>query len=244
METTGMSSKSHEGNGWDANTHYRDTRIARNYDGERFSSLAGRVFNDRERRLVRSIFARLLPAGARVADIPCGTGRLAEPLLEAGFRVHGMDISEQMLQVAHERLGRFGDLFSTEVADARSLAESDPRFDGVLCARVLMHFPLDEQIAFLRGVAALSRGPIVINHSFSSPYQRLRRRVKSLLGHQPSARFPITEEQVHRLLDACGLRETQRHRLAAPISEAVYIVVLPRTRQTPANAGAVEQVPA
>lgn len=222
-----MSTQNRNATGWDANTHYRDQRVARDYDAQRFSSLAGRVFNERERNLIRGIFVASLAPGARIADIPCGTGRLAEPLLDAGFRVHGMDISAQMLEVAGDRLRCFDDRFSTEVADARALAPDHPRYDGVLCARVLMHFPFDEQVEFLRGVATLTHGPIVINHSFSSPYQRLRRRVKSMLGHQPPARFPITQEQIVRLLDACGLRERKRHRLAAPISEAIYLVVAP-----------------
>lgn len=239
-----MSLENRNGIGWDANTHYRDSRVARDYDARRFSSLAGRVFNERERKLIRSIFSHALPSGAHIADIPCGTGRLAEPLLEAGFRVHGMDISAQMLEVAGERLRRFGERFSTQVADARSLTEDAARFDGVLCARVLMHFPFDEQVAFLRGVAAITRGPIVINHSFSSPYQRMRRRVKALLGHQPPARFPITDGQIRRLLDACGLREVQRRRLAAPISEAVYLVVKPMDERSSASVRNTERVAA
>lgn len=210
---------------WDANTHYRSTKIARSYDAERFTSLSGRVFNGGERRLIPRIFLREFPRGARIADLPCGTGRLAEPLLESGFQVHGLDISEQMLEVASERLRTFGDGFTFEVRDARDVREGNDRFDGVLCARVLMHFRLDEQIDFLRGVARLTDGPIVINHSFSSPYQRLRRKVKKLLGHRPSARYPVTEKDIRTLLEACGLHEWRRYRLAAPISEAIYLVV-------------------
>src|SRR5689334_7578524 len=86
---------------WNANAHYQDEKVASEYDAVRFSSVAGRVFNTLERNAVVSAFASL-PRGARIADIPCGTGRLAEPLLEAGFRVHGMDISAQMLGVATE----------------------------------------------------------------------------------------------------------------------------------------------
>src|SRR5690606_8056132 len=113
-------------------------------------------------------FSSLAP-GARIADIPCGTGRLAEPLLAAGYRVHGMDISQQMLDVARRRLERFGEQFSVEVANAKTLDEPAEPFDGVLAARVLMHFDLEEQIEFLRGAAKLTNGIVVINHSYSSP---------------------------------------------------------------------------
>ena len=54
--------------------------MATDYDASRFSSLPGRVFNARERRLIVRAFGDTL-AGGTIADIPCGTGRLAEPLL-------------------------------------------------------------------------------------------------------------------------------------------------------------------
>ena len=38
-----------------------------------------------------------LPPGARVLDVPCGTGRIAVPLAERGFTVAGLDISEAVL---------------------------------------------------------------------------------------------------------------------------------------------------
>ena len=41
--------------------------------------------------------ASQIPAGARVLDVPCGTGRIAVPLAERGFLVSGLDISETVL---------------------------------------------------------------------------------------------------------------------------------------------------
>ena len=214
---------------WDANAHYQDLRVATDYDAQRFTSLAGRVFNDLERRLIVRAFAAIR-AGGRIADVPCGTGRLAEPLLAAGYRVHGMDISQQMLDVAARRLSRFGDAFTTEVANAKELLPSSTPFDGALCARVLMHFALDEQIEFLRGVAQLTHGIVVINHSFSSPYQRFRRGAKRALRHQAPARHPVSNGEISRLLSGAGLRELKRYRLNPMVSEAVYIVAAPDGR--------------
>lgn len=87
-----------------------------------------------------------------------------------------------------------------------------------------MHFPLLGQIEFLSDVAKLSQSVVVIKHSFDSSYQRRRRRVKGLLGHQPSANFPITNHEIKTLLQASWLRETECCRRLFPISEAVYIV--------------------
>ncbi len=213
-------------NDWDANEHYKDDNVAKNYDDVRFSSAAGRVFNNLEQATVVKAFSSLQP-GTTIADIPCGTGRLAEPLLEHGFKVHGMDISEEMLSVARERVARFGDRFTTEVCDAKTLDRSHPQYDGVLCARVLMHFPLEEQIKFLRGVAQITTGPILINQSYSTPYLRFRRKVKRWLRHQPPARYPITNAEISRLLKESGLKEVRRYRLNALISEAIYILAEP-----------------
>lgn len=44
-----------------------------------------------------------LPVGARVLDVPCGQGRHAHLLAEAGYRVEGLDYSEHLLRVARAR---------------------------------------------------------------------------------------------------------------------------------------------
>ena len=44
-----------------------------------------------------------LPAGSRVLDVPCGQGRHAHLLAEAGFDVTGLDYSAYLLDVARRR---------------------------------------------------------------------------------------------------------------------------------------------
>ena len=208
---------------WVPEQNYQSRASALEYDKVRFTSVPGRVFNFLEKRTIAKCFSSL-PKGLTVVDIPCGTGRLAETLLHSGYKVHGMDISGEMLEVAKKRLQFAQSRFTCEVADARKATGEHAIYDGALCARVLMHFPLSEQIEFLSGVAALSQSVVVINHSLDSSYQRLRRWFKRLLGHQASANFPITNRDIKTLLQASGLRETKRYRLLSPISEAVYIV--------------------
>jgi len=208
---------------WNPDEHYKSTAVAADYDKNRFSSIPGQVFNFLEKRLVAKCFS-LLPEGATIADAPCGTGRLAEALLDAGYRVHGFDISQAMLGVAQQRLAPHGKNFTCEVANLKECPPSGPICDGALCARVLMHFPLEQQVQFLAGVAGLSRSVVVINQSLDSGYQRFRRRLKRWMGNQASARFPITDENIRLLLERAGLREVRRYRLLPLISEAVYIV--------------------
>lgn len=72
-----------------------------------------------------------LPAGARVADIPCGQGRHAHLLAEAGFAVSGLDYSDDLLEVARRR-GTGPNLRYTR-GDMRKLpAKWRGRFDAVV----------------------------------------------------------------------------------------------------------------
>ena len=221
--------KSQYGKFWNPNTYYKNTDIAEDYDKRRFKSLAGRVFNGLERRAVRAALAGL-PKDALVLDAPCGTGRMAEVLLEEGYRVVGFDVSDEMLAVAKKRLARFGDRFQTETGDIRSLGDGGRRFDAAMCIRFLMHFPLEDQKAFLGAVAAASKGPVVFNQSTNTPYQRLRRRVKRLLGHLQPVSFPLTPGEADALIRAAGLDLKSKTHLAPPVSEAVVFVC-----ETPAD---------
>ena len=44
-----------------------------------------------------------LPSGARVLDVPCGQGRHAHLLAEAGYDVDGFDLSKDLLDIARKR---------------------------------------------------------------------------------------------------------------------------------------------
>lgn len=212
---------------WDPITHYKDVAVAERYDRERFSRLTGRVFNALEKFSMRRAF-RAMPRTAVVMDLPCGTGRFAEVLLDEGFKVVGIDISPAMLEVARRKLTRFGDRFQTRVADILELAKHEQkRYDVALCARVLMHFPLDEQVTFLRSVAKLTTGRVVFTQSLSTPYQRFRRRIKRVLGNPPPASYPITESELATLLSGAGLKEVGRLRPMALITEAIYVIAEP-----------------
>lgn len=208
---------------WNPVEHYKDIEIAERYDADRFASLAGRVFDALEKRNIRKTF-RDLPVSARIVDIPCGTGRLAEVLLDCGYHVTGIDVSPAMLEVARRKLARFGDRFSTQVCDARKLGDLGKSFDAALCARVLMHFPLSEQITFLGSIAAVISGRVVFTQSYDTPYQRSRRWFKQLLRHQKSTSYPITESALQKLLAETGLREVRRLRVLPLVSEAIAVI--------------------
>lgn len=72
-----------------------------------------------------------LPLGSRVLDVPCGQGRHAHLLAEAGFRVDGLDYSKHLLDIARKR-GTSSSLKYTQ-GDMRKLpARWTSRFDAVI----------------------------------------------------------------------------------------------------------------
>jgi ubiquinone/menaquinone biosynthesis C-methylase UbiE len=72
-----------------------------------------------------------LPAGSRILDVPCGQGRHAHLLAEAGFNVDGLDYSDHLLKIARKR-GTGPNLRYTR-GDMRKLpARWSGRFDAVL----------------------------------------------------------------------------------------------------------------
>ena len=72
-----------------------------------------------------------LPSGARILDCPCGQGRHAHLLAEAGFEVDGLDYSKPLLEVAKRR-GTGKSLRYTQ-GDMRKLPSRwTGRFDAVV----------------------------------------------------------------------------------------------------------------
>ena len=86
----------------------------------------------RDRREVARLMEVLaLPAGSRILDVPCGQGRHAHPLAEAGFLVEGLDYSRHLIDKARAR--GTGPTLKYTRGDMRELpARWSGRFDAVL----------------------------------------------------------------------------------------------------------------
>ena len=87
---------------------------------------------ERDRHEVaRLIDVLALPAGSRVLDVPCGQGRHAHPLAEAGFVVDGLDYSRHLIDKARAR--GTGPALKYTRGDMRKLpARWTGRFDAVV----------------------------------------------------------------------------------------------------------------
>lgn len=102
-----------------------------------FSDFYLRAYADDERRdearaqALGAARAARCPAAGDLLDVPCGFGRHAIPLAEAGYRVVGVDRSESLLAEA-DRRGSGRRRPELVKADYRALPFADESFDAAL----------------------------------------------------------------------------------------------------------------
>ncbi len=100
------------------------------------------------------IAARAKLQGARVVDVGCGGGILAESMAVRGADVTGIDLSEKPLAVAALHSLESGIAVRYEEIAAEDLAAREPgRFDVVTCMEMLEHVP--DPAAVVRACATL-----------------------------------------------------------------------------------------
>ena len=110
-----------------------------------------------------------LPSGARLLDVPCGQGRHAHLLAEAGYDVDGFDLSKDLLAIARKR--GTGPRLRYYHGDMRRLpARWTGRFDAVLnlfTSFGFFVFPSDDQRVVAEWARVLKPGGMVVWHGGS-----------------------------------------------------------------------------
>src|ERR1700682_1439773 len=182
---------------FDPTKHYQDPEVAERYDTERFASLSGRIFQWAERRALQGILTSL-PDKARVLDAPCGTGRLSDLLIRRGWKTIACDVSAEMLTVAKRRSARWSDSICFSRMDFLEIGLADRAVTAVFTIRFLVHIAPEDRLRMLREFRRVTQRWVVMSMSLSTPWHRLRRRIKQWLGHPKPVRHPVTN---HALAD-------------------------------------------
>lgn len=206
-----------------AKDHYRNNEVAEAYDAERFTGRKGQLVDRREQGLILGALGRAgLRPPASIVDVPCGTGRLAASLAAGGFRVTGVDVSEQMLARA---VARWADRPAAEqpavvVGDAESLPLPDAGFDVVVSLRLMGHLPPATRVRALREFRRVSRGHVIVAFYHGGSVQGLiRRRARRGLSWHP-----VSLGQIDAELREAGLRRVHRRFLFPFVSETVVVL--------------------
>jgi 2-polyprenyl-3-methyl-5-hydroxy-6-metoxy-1,4-benzoquinol methylase len=90
--------------------------------------------------LARLVAFAAVPAGGTVLDAGCGPGLVAEAFLAAGHRIHGVDLSAEMIRRARERCARFAGRARFEQGSVETTAVEEG-FDASVSRFVLHHAP-------------------------------------------------------------------------------------------------------
>jgi 2-polyprenyl-6-hydroxyphenyl methylase/3-demethylubiquinone-9 3-methyltransferase len=142
------------------------------------------------------IAARCRLAGARVLDVGCGGGLLAEALTQRGAQVTGLDMAPAMIETARLHAAETGLSIDYRIQDVAELATADPQgFDVVCCMEMLEH--VADPAAFVATLARLVKpnGTVFVS--------TLNRNIKAFL------QAIVGAEYVLRLLPR-GTHEYQR----------------------------------
>jgi len=130
-----------------------DRNLAAAFDGQAAQFERAPVQSD-PARIARFLQMASLPAGGRVLDAGCGPGLVSEALLQAGYQVHGVDLSAEMIARACQRCATYGERASFEQKSLFDASLTGP-FDGAI-SRLVLHHTLDP-VAFLRRQVELLR---------------------------------------------------------------------------------------
>ena len=137
-------------------------------------------------QVTTDLLARQLRACRRVLEVGVGTGLLAHPLSERGFRVDGIDLSEPMLR--HLREKEPDHRVGLAVADAERLPFGRSAFDGAYLRHVLHLIP-DWTVALAEVVRVVRPGGRFLASitDYSGLYEEVQERFLREAGGLPLA---------------------------------------------------------
>jgi len=150
-----------------ARERYQAEDVASQYDDRRFTNWYGRMAHQTEGKALRRMIDRYFPKPGSVLDAPCGTARLWDVLLDRGFLVTGVDISDQMLDIAQRRYQNNSKV-QFKRADAENLPFPDNSFDYLTSYRLMCHLPQEVRRKVVGEMLRVTRHTAVINYHFAS----------------------------------------------------------------------------
>jgi SAM-dependent methyltransferase len=135
-----------------------------------------------------------------ILEIGVGTGRVAIPLAQKGFRVTGLDTESSMLKVAQEKISKLSQKTQERLdliqADARNFS-LNKKFDLVICPlNTFCHFfSKEDQVAVLKNMRnhADSKKGVVVIDTFSSFAKIAYRKSVSSAQINPEDKLPFKD---------------------------------------------------
>ena len=109
----------------------------------------------------QEMFLSLLPKGAHILDLGCGSGRDSLCFLQQGFQVTAVDGSEELAKFAGELIGQ-----GVVVADFKDLVLPKASFDAIWASASLLHVHSEALPGILAKVIDLAKPGAIFYMSF------------------------------------------------------------------------------
>ena len=209
---------------------YRETYEAAVEDAIGFAGQEHSFYVEaKARRLLELARRRLGPEPPRALDVGCGVGLTDGWLLPHVASLHGVDVSEGMVERAREA----NPAAAYEVYDGTRLPYADASFDLVFAICVLHHVEPREREGFASELARVTRPGGLVAVFEHNPLNPLTRRVVRDCAFDEGVEL-LGRRELERLLRAGGLH----------VTDAEYLLFFPwRGRPFAAAERALRRVP-
>ncbi len=168
---------------------------------EEYSHYYDLLYKDRdysaEAEILCAHLGKHAPSARSLLEIGCGTGKLANELVEKGFILHGLDLSQAMLEKAEARKRGLPDQLARRLsfshADIRSFKLA-PSFDAVIAIFHVMSYQQtndDISASFSSASAHLNPGGLFLFDFWYGP---------AVLRQRPEIRIKRVEDDSVRLI--------------------------------------------
>lgn len=169
-----------------------------------------------EGRLLDGLLDRLPSLPRDALDAPCGTGRIAERLLERGIPTRCADLSPAMRGATEARVGGREGFLGVVDLDLDAPPPPGLASDLVICFRFLHHLPGAEARArVLRHLAILTRADLFLSFHHPASAHNLARAARRALTGRRGDRHTLTVGRLRREAGAQGLHLVEARALAA-----------------------------
>lgn len=183
---------------------YQNRHEAEVYDRRRYYGVIDRYKNWWLRRSLKKIL-EMLPPNSIVLDIPCGTGRIDNWLLQSPVRVVAADVSDEMISVAGDKVKPTASWLGFVRAEADHLPFRLRSIDCVFSIRFFHLLDQQTRLTVLREMARTTTRWIILESRRIQSHAKAAKRalMRVLLGRVERPKWSL--QQTVDELDKCGL---------------------------------------
>jgi ubiquinone/menaquinone biosynthesis C-methylase UbiE len=188
--------------------YYQNKAVAGRYYNKRFLSITGRFNHYLEKSFLINVIQKLEIESA--LDVACGTGRLTKELLSLDIpAICGVDIAQEMLDVAKQYCGAENSNLIFNREDAEELSFQDNSFDMVISFRFLDHLPMNQKKKVLSEMIRCSRKLVVFTMANKNGWTVFAQKIRNLLDKNFYEGYLVNES------DICAFLKTENVRIVA-----------------------------